>query len=81
VAEEIYREFFASVRAGLVVESSHQGQLYRILRMYVDVPRGVTSFARDGANPIQPGEVVARLRAVALALQSPPSSQQIACEE
>jgi 2-oxoglutarate ferredoxin oxidoreductase subunit alpha len=81
VAEEIYREFFGSVRAGLVVEASHQGQLYRILRMYVDVPRGVTSFARDGANPIQPGDVVARLRAAALALQSPPSAQQIACEE
>ena len=35
VAEEIYRDFFASVRAGLVVELSHQGQLYRILRMFI----------------------------------------------
>ncbi len=29
--------------AGLVVEQSHQGQLYRILRMYLDVPAGVES--------------------------------------
>ncbi|MGE5126783.1 MAG: 2-oxoacid:acceptor oxidoreductase subunit alpha, partial [Betaproteobacteria bacterium] len=41
VAEEVYEEFFRSVRAGLVVEQSHQGQLYRILRMYVNVPAGV----------------------------------------
>ena len=61
VAEEIYREFFASVRSGLVLELSHQGQLFRILRMYIDMPRGVKSFARSGANPFQPSEVVARL--------------------
>ncbi len=61
VAGAIYREFFASVRAGLVLELSHQGQLYRILRMYIDVPAGVKSFARSGANPFQPGEVLARL--------------------
>ena len=40
--------------AGLVVEQSHQGQLYRLLRMFVDVPRGVASLARSGANPITP---------------------------
>src|SRR6185295_14662219 len=32
VIEEIYREFLIPVRAGLVVEQSHQGQLFRILR-------------------------------------------------
>jgi 2-oxoglutarate ferredoxin oxidoreductase subunit alpha len=71
VAEEIYRDFFKSVRAGFVAELSHQGQLYRILRMYVDVPAGVTSFCRSGANPIQPGEIVAQLRAAAASLQAP----------
>ena len=62
VAEPVYREFFASVRRGLVLELSHQGQLYRVLRMFVDVPRGVTSFARSGAQPFHPDEVVARLQ-------------------
>ena len=52
VVEEVYREFFARVRAGLVVEQSFQGQLYRILRMFVDVPPGVQSLARPGATPI-----------------------------
>jgi 2-oxoglutarate ferredoxin oxidoreductase subunit alpha len=71
IAEEIYREFFKSVKAGLVVESSYQGQLYRIMRMFIDVPAGVTSFARCGANPIQPGDVVSRLEAAAKSLQTP----------
>jgi 2-oxoglutarate ferredoxin oxidoreductase subunit alpha len=69
IAEDVYHEFFASVQTGLVVELSHQGQLYRILRMYVDLPRGVKSMARSGANPIQPGEIVARLREATMALQ------------
>ena len=74
VAEQVYRSFFASVQAGLVVEQSHQGQLYRMMRMFVDVPKGVTSFRRSGANPFQPKEVLARLREVALALQHPSQS-------
>lgn len=61
VAEKVYRDFFASVTAGLVVELSHQGQLYRIIRMFVDLPKGVQSFCRSGANPFQPAEVLARL--------------------
>ncbi len=71
VAEQIYKDFFASVRAGFVVELSHQGQLYRILRMFVDVPPGVVSFCRSGANPIQPKDVITQLRSAALALQQP----------
>ncbi|MGZ3446485.1 MAG: 2-oxoacid:acceptor oxidoreductase subunit alpha [Myxococcaceae bacterium] len=62
VAEPVYRAFFASVRRGLVLELSHQGQLYRILRMFIDVPAGVTSFARSGAQPFRADEVVARLQ-------------------
>ena len=69
VAEHVYREFFGGVRAGLVVEVSHQAQLYRILRMFVDVPGGIQPLARSGANPFSPLEVVAHLRDLAEALQ------------
>ena len=68
VAEEVYRDFFATVKRGLVVEQSHQGQLYRIVRMYVDVPHGVKSMARSGSNPIGPQEVLEQLRAQARGL-------------
>lgn len=64
VAEDVYREFFASVRAGLVVEQSYQGQLHRLLRMFVDLPPGVVSMARPGADPFRPAEIVARLHAL-----------------
>jgi 2-oxoglutarate ferredoxin oxidoreductase subunit alpha len=69
VAEGVYERFFASVQAGFVVEQSHQGQLYRLLRMFTDVPRGVRSFARSGANPISPAELVEALRQAARELQ------------
>ena len=61
IAEEVFSGFFKSVRSGLVVELSHQAQLYRILRMFVDVPKGVQPFARSGANPFQPAEIAAAL--------------------
>jgi 2-oxoglutarate ferredoxin oxidoreductase subunit alpha len=70
VAEEVYAEFFASVERGLVVEQSHQGQLFRVLRMFVDVPAGVASLAKSGANPITPEDVRAKLQELALGLQS-----------
>jgi 2-oxoglutarate ferredoxin oxidoreductase subunit alpha len=57
IAEEIYDDFFAGVRTGLVVELSHQGQLYRILRSFVDVPRGIRQLTQNGANPFQPRQV------------------------
>jgi 2-oxoglutarate ferredoxin oxidoreductase subunit alpha len=69
IAEEIYADFFQGVQAGLVVEQSHQGQLYRILRMYVNVPAGVQPLARSGANPILPASIVVRLRKLVLGLQ------------
>jgi 2-oxoglutarate ferredoxin oxidoreductase subunit alpha len=62
VAEAVYEAFFASVKAGLVVELSFQGQLYRILRMFVEVPRGVKPFCRSGANPFTPIEIVEALK-------------------
>jgi 2-oxoglutarate ferredoxin oxidoreductase subunit alpha len=65
VAEEVYRDFFLGVTAGLVIEQSFQGQLYRILRMFVDVPAGVVPFCRSGANPFNAREVLDRLRKMA----------------
>jgi 2-oxoglutarate ferredoxin oxidoreductase subunit alpha len=69
VAEDVWREFFASVAAGLIVEQSHQSQLHRLLRMFVDLPAGVRPLCRSGANPIMPEEVVAELHVLALSLQ------------
>jgi len=72
VAEEIYRDFFASVTAGFVVELSHQGQLFRILRMFTNVPAGVVSYARSGANPFQPNDVLEMLRTAAASEERAP---------
>jgi len=65
VAEEIYREFFASLRKCLVIEQSHQGQLYRIIRMWVSVPPEFQSLAKSGSNPITPDEVLGVIRKLA----------------
>ena len=70
VAEEVYAEFLKGVAAGLVVEQSHQGQLYRVLRMFVDLPRGLAPFARSGSLPILPSAIVERLRERVLELQA-----------
>ena len=69
VPQPVYDDFFGSVRTGLVVEQSHQGQLYRLLRMFVNVPAGVASMARSGANPFTPDEIAERLAALAQQLQ------------
>jgi len=69
VAEEIYADFFRGVAGGLVVEQSHQGQLYRVLRMFVDVPRGVAPLAKSGSVPILPATIVERLRLLVRTLQ------------
>lgn len=69
VAEEVYRDFLASAHAGLVVEQSHQGQLYRVLRMFIDLPPTIRPMTRSGAHPFQPIEIVQRLRELALSLQ------------
>ncbi|MEW5982946.1 MAG: 2-oxoacid:acceptor oxidoreductase subunit alpha [Acidobacteriota bacterium] len=69
INEEVYQDFFLSVKRGLIVEQNHQGQLYRLLRMFVDVPRGVETLAKSGSNPITPLEVVERLRQLTWAMQ------------
>ncbi len=56
VAEPVYQDFFASVQRGLFVEQSFQAQLYRLVRMYVDVPALVRPLGKSGSNPIQPAE-------------------------
>jgi len=70
VAEEVYRDFFRSVRRGLVVEQSYQGQLAQLLRMSSVAPDGLDSFARVGAVPITPDDIVARLRDMASELRA-----------
>jgi 2-oxoglutarate ferredoxin oxidoreductase subunit alpha len=69
VVEQVYQDFFASVRRGLFVEQSFQGQLYRLVRMYVDLPPLIKPLARSGSNPIQPSEVLGRLREMTIAIQ------------
>ena len=78
VSEQVYQEFFASISRGLVVEQNHQSQLYRLLRMFVDVPRGIETLAKSGSNPITPDEVVDRLRQISLSLQR--EKQQVPSE-
>jgi 2-oxoglutarate ferredoxin oxidoreductase subunit alpha len=72
VAEDVYGEFLHGARGGLVVEQSYQGQLHRILRMFLDVPAGVVSLARTAANPFRPTEIAARLHDLSVALQRVP---------
>ncbi len=69
VAEQVYQDFFASVSRGLFVEQSYQGQLYRLVRMYVDLPPMVKALAKSGSNPIEPAEVLKRLREMVVSLQ------------
>ncbi|MGO8699392.1 MAG: 2-oxoacid:acceptor oxidoreductase subunit alpha [Limisphaerales bacterium] len=64
VSEPVYQEFFGSVTQGLFIEQSFQSQLYRLVRMFVDVPVLVKPFARSGSNPFLPAEVLQRLRAM-----------------
>lgn len=69
VAADVYARFFRSVQAGLFIEQSHQGQLHRLVRMFVDLPPGIESLARSGSNPIDAGLVLARVRQLARGLQ------------
>lgn len=74
IAESVYRDFFASLERCVVVEQSHQGQLHRLIRMWVDVPRDFTSLARSGANPIPPAAILQRIRVMADSLANPHSA-------
>jgi 2-oxoglutarate ferredoxin oxidoreductase subunit alpha len=65
IAEAVFADFFRGVERCLVVEQSHQGQLHRLIRMWVDVPAMFRAFAKSGANPITPDEVVEQVRSLA----------------
>ena len=69
VADAAYRSFFASVQRGLIIEQSHLAQFHKLLRMHLDLPKGVKSLARSGANPFLPGEIVAALHRLLSELQ------------
>ena len=69
VAEATYRDFFRSVKMGLVIEQSHLAQTFKLLRMHLDLPAGVKPLARSGANPFLPGEIVAALHRLVSELQ------------
>ncbi len=65
VAEENFQEFFPPLRRCLVVEQSHQGQLFRLIRMWTAVPPEFRSLAQSGANPVTPAQVLAEIRQLA----------------
>ena len=69
VAENVYNDFFKSVQKGLVVEQTHLAQTFKLLRMHVDLPKGLKSLARSGANPFLPGDIVAALHQLLSELQ------------
>jgi 2-oxoglutarate/2-oxoacid ferredoxin oxidoreductase subunit alpha len=81
VAETIYQDFFASVQRGLFIEQSYQAQLYRVVRMHVDLPAQVKPFAKSGSNPILPSEVFKRLREMVVAIQGNHQHQPEAVED
>lgn len=61
ISETIYQEYFVSLQKCLVVEQSHQGQLHKIIRMWVDTPKHFESLAKSGANPIAPEDLIAKI--------------------
>jgi 2-oxoglutarate ferredoxin oxidoreductase subunit alpha len=69
VAEGAYNDFFASVQKGLVIEQTHLAQFHKLLRMHLDLPKGLKSLARSGANPFLPGEIVVALNHLLSELQ------------
>lgn len=71
IAEEVYRDFFGSLRTCLVIEQSHQGQLHKLIRMWVDTPREFISFARSGANPFAPAAVAERITSLVASAAAP----------
>ncbi len=62
IAEEVFADFFAPLTRCIVFEQSHQGQLYRLIRMWVKVPPQFESYARSGANPLSPEDFVSQIR-------------------
>lgn len=76
IAEEVYAEFFASLRQCVVLEQSHQGQLHKLIRMWIDVPASFSSMAKSGANPFTPEEVLEKIRSMVSAAAQPAVSSR-----
>ena len=69
VAEGAYEDFFRSVQKGYIIEQTHLAQFHKLLRMHLDLPKGVRPMARSGANPFLPSEIVAALHRLLSELQ------------
>jgi 2-oxoglutarate ferredoxin oxidoreductase subunit alpha len=52
-----------SATRALVVEQSHSGQFYRMLRAFYELPREVRSLHQAGPLPIRPGQIIDQLNA------------------
>jgi 2-oxoglutarate ferredoxin oxidoreductase subunit alpha len=64
IAESVFNDFFKSVKKGLVVEQNYLGQLYHVMRMFVNVPDGLKPFAKAGSNPFGAIEIFEKLKAL-----------------
>lgn len=64
VSITIYKEFFENIRAGLIVEHSLAGQFNRLLRMYLELPTGLQSFACGAGTPIFAADIFTDLKRV-----------------
>jgi 2-oxoglutarate ferredoxin oxidoreductase subunit alpha len=64
IAESVFNDFFKTVKKGLVVEQNYLGQLYHLMRMFVNVPEAVKPFAKAGSNPFGAREIAEKLKAL-----------------
>lgn len=64
VAESVFIDFFKTVKKGLVVEQNYQGQLYHVIRMFVNVPDGIKPFPKSGSNPFGAHEILSKIKAL-----------------
>lgn len=53
----------AGIERVLVVEQSHSGQFYRMLRAFYDLPRDTRSLHQPGPLPLAPGRILEQLKA------------------
>ena len=53
----------AGIERVLVVEQSHSGQFYRMLRAFYELPRDTRSLHQPGPLPMAPGRIVEQLKA------------------
>ncbi|SPE36457.1 2-oxoglutarate ferredoxin oxidoreductase, alpha subunit [Burkholderiales bacterium] len=56
-------EIIGSATRALVVEQSHSGQFYRMLRAFYELPREVRPLYQAGPLPIRPGQILDQLNA------------------